>query len=91
MGFFNDGLGAVKIGEKWGYIDRSGNIVIEPRFELADDFHKGFGSAGQNGKVGIIDKTGAYLIKPIFDRIWFSTPEGCRKVKIGKKYDIIKV
>jgi len=33
--FSNPVLFPVKIGEKWGYIDREGKIVINPQFDLA--------------------------------------------------------
>ena len=32
---FSEGYAPVRIGEKWGLIDRSGKVVIEPRFEDA--------------------------------------------------------
>ena len=31
-------LAAAQIGEKWGYIDTTGKIVIEPQFKDADVF-----------------------------------------------------
>ncbi|MBO7125102.1 MAG: WG repeat-containing protein [Bacteroidales bacterium] len=31
-------LAAVQIGEKWGYIDTTGKIVVQPQFEEADYF-----------------------------------------------------
>jgi len=33
----------VEMGEKWGYIDKTGKMVIEPQFDIdiADDFHEG--------------------------------------------------
>lgn len=35
---FSDGLAAVKTQDKWGYIDVSGKIVIEPQFRAAFPF-----------------------------------------------------
>jgi hypothetical protein len=32
----------IKKNNKWGYINRDGKIVIEPRFDHADEFHDGF-------------------------------------------------
>ena len=31
-------LAAVQIAEKWGYIDTTGKIVVQPQFEEADYF-----------------------------------------------------
>lgn len=31
----------VRIGRKWGYIDTSGRMVVEPRFQSAGEFHEG--------------------------------------------------
>jgi hypothetical protein len=35
---FAEGLAAVKVGDRWGYIDQTGRIVIQPRFDYADPF-----------------------------------------------------
>ena len=35
---FSEGLAAVMIGGKWGYIDKSGKMVIEPRLTEAEPF-----------------------------------------------------
>jgi hypothetical protein len=39
---FNEGLCAVKVEGKWGYCDRTGRIVIVPRFSKALEFEDGF-------------------------------------------------
>lgn len=89
--YFSEGLCAVRIGENWGYIDIMGNVVIKPRFEEAGSFSNLCAEAGENYKVGIIDKNGNYLIEPMFYIIRPFDYEGCRIVRIGDKYDIIKV
>jgi len=38
-GDFSEGLAAVKQTEKWGFIDKSGKMVIAPQF---DDYRFGF-------------------------------------------------
>lgn len=91
VAYFSEGLCAVRIGENWGYIDKTGNVVIKPRFEEAGEFSNLCAEAGENYKVGIIDKNGNYLIEPMFDIVRPFDYEGCRIVKIGEKYDIIKV
>ncbi len=72
---FSDSLCAVtQDGEFWGYIDMSGNFVIQPLYESAEDFVNGFGIISKKEKdpksKGMfisqrykIDKTGKVLEK----------------------------
>jgi hypothetical protein len=56
---FKEGLKAVRDGRgKWGYIDRTGKIVINPQFDQPGDFHGGIASVELNGRTRYIDKTG---------------------------------
>jgi WG containing repeat len=32
---FSEGLSAVKIDDKWGYINQTGKVVIQPQFKFA--------------------------------------------------------
>lgn len=48
---FSDSLAAfTQDGENWGYVDMSGNIVIEPLYEIAEDFAGGFGIVSKKEK-----------------------------------------
>ena len=38
---FTEGVAAVKLGKKWGYIDRKGAFAIQPRFDEAFQFGDG--------------------------------------------------
>jgi hypothetical protein len=38
---FSEGLAAVKLDNRWGYINAQGQIVIKPQFTQAGDFHEG--------------------------------------------------
>ncbi|HZX66164.1 MAG TPA: WG repeat-containing protein [Myxococcales bacterium] len=49
---------------KWGYIDRTGRIVVEPKFDNAERFSEGFAAVVADGRHGYIDKTGAMALVP---------------------------
>jgi hypothetical protein len=64
-------LFVVIVNDKRGYIDRSGNIVIEPQFDGAGDFSEGLAvvATRKNGYAeGYIDETGKIVIEPRFDK-----------------------
>lgn len=62
------GLYPVSLDGRWGYIDGTGTIVIEPQFDLALDFTEGLAAVTLEGKWGYIDTSGTMLIQPQFDR-----------------------
>ena len=59
--------------QKYGYKDENGNVVIEPIYDRAYDFHEGravvlpeqhnIGDVGEDE--GIIDETGNYIVAPL--------------------------
>jgi hypothetical protein len=70
-------LAAVKIDGKWGFIDKTGQMVIPPHFDggaddalasLADGprFSEGLAAVLIDGKLGFIDKSGQMVIQPQF-------------------------
>lgn len=70
MWSFEGGFAAVSEENKlWGYIDRQGNVVIEPRFESAGSFKNGRAIVMENGKFGVIDSNGVYVYAPEYDYI----------------------
>lgn len=66
---FRDGLAYVNINDKYGYVDRIGNIVISPKFDSVRSFRDGIAEVCINDKYGYIDITGRFVIEPIFDCI----------------------
>lgn len=54
---------------KYGYMDASGKITIEPKYDLTYGFHEGIAPVKLNDKWALIDKTGKQLTQPIFDNI----------------------
>jgi hypothetical protein len=52
---------------KWGFIDRTGKIVIPLQFDSANDFHEGLALVTASGKKLFIDASGRVVITPQFD------------------------
>src|SRR5262249_22175615 len=56
----------VEIGEKWGFIDKTGKQAIQPRFDYALDFCEGLARVSVDEEYGFIDVDGNYVLKPQF-------------------------
>ena len=80
-------------GGKFGLLDRSGTIIIEPEFDYIDFFHEGLARANRNGKRGFIDKTGDFVIEVqepgMFVRGFGNFSGGLAPVKSGAKWGYI--
>lgn len=67
---FSEGLACVWKGEKHGYIDRLGNLIIGFQHEVAEPFSCGLALCGteRRGKycLGFIDRRGEWAIEPGF-------------------------
>lgn len=64
---FSEGLAAVKIDGKWGYVNTKGETVIKFKFRNAKSFSEDLALATIDGKNwGFIDKSGEFVIKPQF-------------------------
>jgi hypothetical protein len=56
---------------KTGFINSTGQSIINPKFWVAGDFSEGLAEARINGTYGYIDNTGNFIIQPQFD---YATP-----------------
>lgn len=94
---FSEGLAAVVVDDKIGFIDRSGNIVIKPAFDGRQasamesglySFREGRALIRQDGKYGYIDKKGSIVIEAKYDKA-FPFQEGLAAVVKGDKLGYI--
>jgi WG containing repeat len=86
---FSEGLAAVSIHEKWGYIDPTGKVVIPLKFDQILSFHEGLGAASmtdksaelipfeENDKVGYKDRADRTVIPAKFERPEKLSRAGC--------------
>lgn len=75
MRTYSEGLAAIirETPEGWGYVDKSGTLVIKYQFLEAWDFNDGLAAVsvsldgGKRGKYGYINRAGKMIVKPQFD------------------------
>ncbi len=88
--WFVNGLAPYRSDEKVGYVNKKGEIVIEPKFDLVSEF-KDDGTAWVilDGKWGKIDKSGEFVIEPKFDSVSADTESDLLAAKIDGKWGYI--
>jgi KWG leptospira repeat protein len=86
IGVFHDGLAVVKAAERYGYIDRSGAIVIPIQWMTAYDFSEGLAALRVDKKhFQFINTAGTVVIKSKkYDSVGRFRNGVCRVVKGGK-------
>jgi hypothetical protein len=58
----------VVVGDRWGYVDASGNMVVNPQFEQAEFFSGGMANVRLAKKWGYVDTSGKLVINPQFEK-----------------------
>ncbi len=80
---FSEGLAAFRAGDKYGFFDREGKVVVERKFDDVWKFSEGLAAVNigaksqgfprpfvkEGGKWGFIDKTGQLVIPVQFDSV----------------------
>lgn len=87
---FHEGLAAVEVGGKIGYIHRDGSFAISPVHHSASgiDFSDGIVAVRVEGKVGFMDQKGRIVIRPKYDDV-FPFSYGLALVQLGGKWGYV--
>ena len=99
---FSEGLAWVVINGATGFIDKKGQIIIKPIYDLegsysfgmevSHGFSEGLAAVriggGTMGKYGYIDHSGKYIIHPMFDCAW-AFSNGLAPVRIKGRWRFI--
>lgn len=89
---FEEGLAAVVLNGRTGYIDQLNRYIILPQLEeqkFPKGFSQGLSAVCINGKYGYIDKKGAVVIEPQFENAEQFADNKIAHIKIGQKYGAI--
>jgi hypothetical protein len=86
---FSEGLAAVRLNGRAGFIDKTGREIISlTKYDWADSFSEGLAGVRLNGKWGFIDKTGKEVI-PLKYNIVLPFSEGVAEVRVNYKIGLI--
>lgn len=87
---FREGMALIWKKQRWGYIDKTGKVVIPMQFRFAYDFYNGRAHVQkeERGKHGYIDKKGNVVIPMQYDGAW-DFDKGVATVSIGDKIGLI--
>src|SRR5262252_7701054 len=82
----------IHYGDKWGFMDRTGRVVIRPQFSDVSDFFDGLAKVvvrvGKEYKSCFIDETGNTVIPCVFDMAG-NFSEGLAPVRVGRLWGYI--
>jgi hypothetical protein len=67
---FSNGLLAVEIDDKWGYVNKKGEVVIQALYDNAAAFHDNKAVVLINDKMQLIDTDGKNLLSKSYDRLY---------------------
>lgn len=65
---FHEDRAVVRIGGRFGYVDKSGVVVIASEYDLAGPFYQGLAEVFIDGKAGVIDRSGRSVVNPYLYR-----------------------
>ena len=87
-GFFNEGLARIQQNEKWGFINKNGDLVINAEFDTAYKFCNERALVKMESKWGFIDKQGRIAITLKYEAA-HSFQEDLAGVKLNGKWGFI--
>jgi hypothetical protein len=82
------GFAAIKVGTKWGFMNRKGEYPIQPQFDEVGFFSEGLAAVKVGAKWGFVDGKGKWVIPASYDGAGYFS-EGLAAAKIGKPWGFI--
>ncbi len=85
---FSEGFAAIKVGTKWGFVNRKGEYPIQPQFDEVGFFSEGLAAVEVGAKWGFVDGKGKWVIPASYDGAGYFS-EGLAAAKIGERWGFI--
>lgn len=89
--FYADTMAAVKLNGKWGFVDTSGQLVLEAVYEDARSFGSGVAAVKQGDAWGFILASGREVIAPRFQDAKAFSADGIAPVMLEGKWRYIQL
>jgi len=64
---FSEGLAAVRINDRWGFVDTTGNVRIPAVFDEVRDFLDGLATVRLMSRYGVLGMDGRYVFRPVLE------------------------
>ena len=65
--FTNNTLFANKVNDKWGFVDKSGNKVVDAKYDKVTEFNEyGFAGVKLDNKWGVVNTKGEEILEPTY-------------------------
>ena len=87
----SDSYAAVKVGKKWGFVDKDGNMVIPAQFDDARSFNNGYAAVKMGKEWGYILPDGSWAISAQFVLANDFNSSECAFVNIGSEWRQIQL
>lgn len=89
---FSEGLAPIRVNGKFGFINKSGEWAIKPKYDFANNFADGLAIVepdGAEGKYGVIDKEGNIVADFKYSQMGDYYSDGLARVMINGKHGFI--
>ena len=86
---FSNGWAQFREGDRWGYMDTEGNVIVSPQYEEAGMFSGTLAPVKWNGLWGFLDENGAEKIVPQYEEYGYSEGQSEITVKKDGKWGLI--
>lgn len=88
--YTSDGLIAVCKNGKWGFVNTSGEVVIEPTYDEAKSFSNGVAAVREGDQWGFINKENKLVIDYQFTDVGYMDPNGICPVRTDRQDEVIE-
>lgn len=85
-----DGIIAFCQGDKWGFVNTEGEVIVKPAYDEARSFSNGIAAVKDADKWGFIDTKGNLVIDYQFADVGYMSANGCCPVRVDLPEEVVE-